>query len=491
MSTRQHEMGASASLPEPECKTPLLRNESETSTNLEACQRDAVYRKVAWRLVPLSFLTLLVCYVDRTNISLAAMDMSTDIGLTKSQFGTASSLFFVTYMIFQIPSNAILQRVGGPVWLGVLLIGWGLASSLTAFVRNVTELYVLRLLLGVFEAGTLPGVLFYLGQFFPESRTSGVYGISFAGTAVGMAISAPLAAGFLSMDGLLDLRGWQWLLLMEGLPAILLGVAMMSYLPKSPMSVGFLTRTERTILENDRSPSKVSVDGKLHRFLYLLKTVALNINLWVILFCGSLGSTMRYVAMFWTPLWIDAMVNGSGLDWEKAETTGHSNKGVQVALLSTIPYAVAAISTALFGWTSEKLHDRTIHCSCMWLVGGLVFVLLPWLAGVNVVLGFVALVCGHLGVNGCAGPYYSLQVSYMTEENKAFAFAWTNTIVNLSGLLGPMIAGFLADQTGSYKSAIWGAGGMAVIAGMVILLVRDAAREEHRKSQAQSKLHSV
>ncbi|GMH35203.1 hypothetical protein BSKO_03071 [Bryopsis sp. KO-2023] len=464
---------------------PLLSNDSAPATKLEV---DAVYRKVAWTLVPFCFATFFVCYVDRTNISLAAMDMSSDIGLTKSQFGMASSLFFITYMIFQIPSNEILKRVGAPLWLGILLIGWGLASSLTAFVRNVTDLYVLRLLLGIFEAGTIPGVFFYLGQFFPASRSSGVYGISLAGCAVGMAISAPLAAGFLSMDGVLDFRGWQWLFLLEGLPAIILGVGVMFYLPKSPESAPFLTKRERVILESDRTPSKAPVDGNLNGLLYLLRTVVMNIKLGVIVFCGLLFGTMRYVAMFWTPLWIDALVSGGGLDWEKAEATSHSSNSVQVALLSTLPYALAAFSTGLFGWTSEKLQDRTIHCFFLLLIGGLFFSLLPYLAGVDVALGFVALVCGHIGVNGIWGPYVSLQVSFMTEENKAFALAWMSTIGNFSGLFGPMITGFLADQTGSYKSGIWGTGAMTIVAGLAIIFVKDAVRENRGKGQVQLNL---
>ncbi|GMH35261.1 hypothetical protein BSKO_03129 [Bryopsis sp. KO-2023] len=445
---------------------------------------DAVYRKISWRLLPFTFLMTVVCYVDRTNISLAAKDMSMDLHLTKSQFGVASSLFFSTYIIFQIPSNEILKRVGGPLWLGILLIGWGLTASLTAFVRNVAQLYVQRLLLGVFEAGTFPGLLFYLAQFFPDSRTPGVFGITLAGCTAGMGISAPLAAAFLSMDGVLNVSGWQWLFFLEGLPAIALGVGMMLCLPESPQSAAFLTESELAMLENENPPQKILSDGKFDRFLYLLRTIVLNISLLAILFSILLAATMQYVAMFWTPLWIDAMVNGSGLDWEKAEKTGQSGDSVKVALLSTIPYALAAFSTVLFGWTSEKLHDRTIHCFFLWLVGGLCFLLLPWLAGGNVILGFVALMCGHVGVNGMWGPFTSLKLSFMTEENKSFGLAWTNSIGNLGGLLGPMIAGFLADHTGSYKSGIWGAGALTVIAAAVIIFVKDAVRNQHRKSLA-------
>ncbi|GMH40475.1 hypothetical protein BSKO_08379 [Bryopsis sp. KO-2023] len=467
-----------------ECVAPLLN----THSNAEV---DRIYRKIAWRLLPFAFLMSLVSYVDRSNISLAAVDMSADIGLTKSQFGVASSMFFVTYMIFQIPSNAVLQRVGGPMWLGILLIGWGLAASLTATVRNATELYVYRLLLGVFEAGTFPGLFFYLVQFFPESRTPGVYGITLAGSSTGMGISAPLAAGFLSMNGVLNVKGWQWLFLLEGLLAIVLGVGMMLLLPKSLDSKGFLTRKEQMILNNDGAAQGTPVHGKSKNLLYLLNTVVLNVGLWVLMLCGVLAATMKYVAMFWTPLWIDAMVNGSGLDWAKAEKTGQSDDGVQVALLSTIPYALSAFSSVFFGWTSEKLHDRTIHCFCMWLIGGLFFLLLPWLAGVDVILGFVALMCGHVGVNGTWALFHSLTLSFMTDENKSFGLAWTNSIGNLGGFFGPMVTGFLADQTGSYKSAIWGAGGMTVAAAVVILFVKDTIKKEHKTSQIRPTFHQA
>ncbi|GMH41324.1 LOW QUALITY PROTEIN: hypothetical protein BSKO_09234 [Bryopsis sp. KO-2023] len=442
--------------------------------------RDAVYKKIGLRLLPLAFLISLVCFVDRTNISLGAIPMSADLKLSKSEFGTASSLFFVTYMLFQIPSNAALQKIGGPVWLGTLLIGWGIAASLTAFAQNATQLYVLRLILGMFEAGTFPGLTYYLAFFFPEDRLAWAIGVANAGITVGMGLSAQLGAAILEMDGVLNLQGWQWLFVLEGIPALLIGAGSMMFLPKSPSSVGFLTIRERQILKKDNCTTQQK-SGMHRNFPYLVRTVILNWRLWLIVLTGFLFGTMMYTTMFWTPIWIDAMVNGGGLNWTKASSS--DPKGVQAAILSAIPYGFSSVAVVLFGWTSGKLKDRKIHCMGLWVVGGGVFMLLPWLADINIVLGFVALIIGHIGVNGTAGPWLSLAMSFMTDENKGFGLAWLNSIGNLSGLLGPMLTGIVADQTGSYKAAIWLVGGMLVFDGLVVAFMKDSVRDQPKRSK--------
>lgn len=433
---------------------------------------DAACGKMGWRLLPVLFMVTFVCYVDRTNISLAAVGMSGDIGLSKAQYGNAASLFFVTYIIFQIPSNFVLKRVGAPVWLGVLLIGWGITASLTAFVRNAVQLYGMRLVLGAFEAGTFPGLYYYVTIFFPSRRMSYAVGVVCAGILGGLCVSAPLAGGLLSMDGLSGFSGWQWLLFIEGFPSMALGVFIMFYLPKVPSSASFLSMNEKEILRAERclTPNKPLSTSPI------LKGIVLNWPLWTMLVANILQGSAKYATQFWTPLWIHALASGQELDLNKGTSTGGNGdegSGVLAAFLSTIPYSFAAFASIAIGWSSTHFRERKCHLAVPSIVAGILFALLPTINKWGLTAGVAALTLINGLVGAINGPSVSLSVSYMTNENIVFGLGWLNAVGNLCGLIGPFLVGQVVHITGSYEASFYFSAIFVFISSGIFLVLRD------------------
>lgn len=450
---------------------PLLQNQStQHEHGLTKEYVDAVYSKIARKLLPTLFMITAVCYVDRTNISLAAIGMSEDIGISKAQYGIAASLFFVTYIIFQIPSNIMLKRVGAPLWLGAILVGWGITASMTAFVQDEVQLYVMRLALGVFEAGTFPGIYYYLSLFFADERMSYAIGVVCAGLLAGLCISAPLAGGLLSMHGLLGFSGWQWLLFIEGVPSIALGLFIIGYLPKLPSSASFLSVDEQEVLKVDKCMTSKEAASPMS----LIKGIVLNLRIWIILVAGIFHGTAKYATQFWTPLWIDAIASGEGLNLDKgASGEGHKRSGILAAFLSTIPYSLAAAASIAMGWSSTRFKERKYHIIVTATIAGTLFVLLPIINDWGVIAGIVALTFINCCLGGVNGPFMSLVVSCMTNENKGFGFAWYNAVGNLCGLVGPLVVGQVVHVTGSYIASLYFSAIVLFIAIGIVMVIKD------------------
>lgn len=432
---------------------------------------EAVYRKISFRILPALFLVLTVCYLDRTNISLAAVSMSDDIGVSKKEYGTAASLFFVTYMVFQIPSNEILKKVGAPLWLGVILMAWGVTASLTGFVKNTNQLYVMRLLLGVFEAGTFPGVFYYLSLFYPDRRLPFAISIVWAGLLMGLCLSAPIAGGLLSLDGVLSLKGWQWLFMIEGIPSFTLGSFIIFYLPKFPCSGNFLSPEEQAILRADNC---VTSKEKTN-FSFLIKNIVLNLRLWVYLVAWNIQGIARYAAQFWTPIWIHAMASGEGLNLSKGDSgsEGGNDDGVLAAFLTTLPYVFAAGTSVIVGRSSTRFRERKYHIALVSIFGSIAFFILPQVTNLGIASGIIALIIVNSAVGGVSGPQMALALSCMSNESKAFGLAWFNSVGNLCGIIGPLAVGLVVEWTGSYVASLYLSGIVLLVAGGMYILVKD------------------
>lgn len=431
---------------------------------------DKIFSKISWRLLPSLLMMTVVCYVDRTNISLAVISMSGDIGISKAEYGTAASLFFVTYVLFQIPSNMALERVGGPIWLGVILIGWGITASLTSLVRNVTQLYWMRLLLGMFEAGTFPGAYYYLSQFYPSQWMAFPSSVVYTGALVGLCISAPLAGGLLSMDGILGIAGWQWVLFIEGMPAVVLGICMMLYLPRRPDSGSFLTDDERKAMKMEVGMA----EGPASQ-VAVLRNVVFNIDLWILLAGGFLQGIARYSAQFWTPLWVDALVTGHA-PGEEDRSTGDQSKehtGLLAALLSTVPFTFAAAVALVIGYSSIRFQERKYHMAALSLCGGIFFLLLSEVKKLGFIPGFILLTLINGAVGGIFGPQTSLIRSYMPKETMAIGFGWYISLTNVCGFIGPFTVGWVVKYTGAYTASFYFSGSVLCLAGIIFFLIKD------------------
>lgn len=449
-----------------EVSDPLLSPEEKGENRFKG-----VYRKLCWNILPWLFLVAFVCYVDRTNLSLAAEGMGKDIGLTKIQYGMSASLFFVTYIALQIPSNYVLVRVGAPVWMGVLLVGWGLTASLTAFIQNVWQLYALRLVLGAFEAGTFPGINYYTSLFIPENHQAHFLAFVNAGVYAGLGVLGPISAGLLSMHGVLSISGWRWLLFLEGLPACVLGIALACYLPRNPSVAKFLTQDDRAVLEAEL---KHDAEDDIMGFWISLKRTVFNGPLALLTFGGLISSIGRYAAYFWTPLWIDAMASGRSLqaDSHQAGETGGSE--VTVALLSSLPYAFSAVSGILVGRSSSNFRDRKIHILVLLSLATLSFCLLPFATRQGLVVSMLFLTAMHITCGSYLSPLLSMVISVSGENLTGFALAWFNSVANLCGVIGPSLIGFMVTATGSYTSSFYVAGALCFLGGLLFLGVKDS-----------------
>lgn len=217
---------------------------------IEACNEDALYRKVILRIVPLFFLGFIMSYLDRVNIGFAKLQMAADFGLTNASFALGASVFFWGYMLFEIPSNLILRRVGARAWIARIMITWGIVSILMVFSRNEAAFYSLRFLLGVCEAGFVPGVMYYTNTWLPARRQSGMYSLFLMALPIAVVFGAPLSGAIMeTMNGVAGIRGWQWLFLLEGLPSVVLGVVILMLLRNRPADVDWLTSREKQIIE--------------------------------------------------------------------------------------------------------------------------------------------------------------------------------------------------------------------------------------------------
>ncbi|HEV3219549.1 MAG TPA: MFS transporter [Candidatus Acidoferrales bacterium] len=392
----------------------------------------AVLRKISIRVLPFLFLLYVVNYLDRVNVSFAALQMKPALNLSDSVFGFGAGIFFVGYLLFQIPSNLVLQRIGARRWLTVLIILWGAISSCTMFVRTPFGFYTFRFLLGLAESGFFPGVILYLTYWFPPSvRARSVSRFMIASTVSGV-IGAPLSGAILSLQGTHGLAGWQWLFLLEGAPAILLGFILPFVLTDRPEHAAWLTNEDRStlsvLLEGEGNRSAQAQQLSISQIIFRAETW-LICGAYFALTCGSYGTSI------WLPLVIK---NFSGLG------------NFQVGMLTAIPYLSAAIVMVFVAAFSDKTRKPHAHFA------GSVFAAAAALAlttQTHQVILSIALLCVALaGINSSFGPFWAMPGRALSGPAAATAIAFINSIGNLGGFFGPYVSGAAKQFTGSFTT---------------------------------------
>lgn len=451
--------------PHEEERQALLPVEIGQDRHLSEADHGEIYKKISIYLMPILFLVSFVCYVDRMNISLAKLELDSDLGLSEGEYGLAVGIFFLPYFLLQVPSNWLLQRVGAPLVLSVLLVGWGAAACLTSLVQNKEQLYVLRIVLGIFESGTFPGVLYYLTLFYPSHSISFPIGMAVSGTVAGVCLSAPIAGALFLMNGVRGWRGWRWLLLCEGLPAMLLGFITIWYLPKSPEKAWFLKPHEKDIVIAETSDPSVTVKP---RFVNVAKSVLSNGRLWLLLLFWNLGSVAISFGLFWGPSLVKSILNKNNFTKDD-----HEGKEVEIALLSAIPNFFGAVATVYIGWSSKRYDDRKYHAGVVSFIGGVSFLLTAPTTKVHAVLGFITLSVASMGTAGVTAPLTALEMSYMTKEEQAFGVAWVNCLTNIFSFIVPQWLGEVIDATGKYTYGMYISGALLVVAGIGYALLKD------------------
>ena len=418
-----------------------------TSRELGGAERDAslagrTIAKVGWRLLPFVLLLYIVAWLDRVNISIAALQMNKQLGFDSEVFGFGAGIFFVSYALFELPSNLILARVGARLWIARIMITWGVVSVAMLLVKGPTSFYVLRFLLGLAEAGFLPGIIYYLSNWYPSAARARAVSWFMLGIPLSAVIGGPLGGLILGLDGWHGLAGWQWLFLLEGLPAVLLGVVVLFYLTDAPHEARWLEPEEREWLAATiRAEQSVA-----ERHAIGLGRALLHPTVWLlclILFACQAGS---YGLQFWVPQIIQGMAGFTNL---------------QIGLISAIPYAAASIGMIWIGASSDRSGERLLHLAIPTAVAAVGFVVSAFYT--TPVPGMLALTIAAVGVISTRGPFWALPTRFLTGKAAAGGIALINLFAAISGFVGPYAVGYLVKVTGSY------AAGMLFLAALMVL----------------------
>jgi MFS transporter, ACS family, tartrate transporter len=409
-----------------------------------------VLAKTRRRLIPFLFLLYIVAYLDRINVGFAALQMNQALGFSPTVYGFGAGIFFLSYVLFEIPSNVILSRVGARIWIARIMISWGIVSSAMMFVQGVTGFYTLRFLLGMAEAGFFPGIIYYLTRWFPIRERARTIAAFMTATLIAGVIGGPLSGALLSFHGLGGLAGWQWLFLLEGLPAVVLGFVVLKFLTERPEDATWLSGAERDALvaclgEDSRAQREETTARALgNRRTWLLAVVYFTIPVTL------------YGIGFWLPQMLKTASGGSDLI---------------VGLLSAVPYAAGALAMVLAGRHSDRTGERRWHIVVAALVGAAGLAASTLSTGV--VWSLVTLSIAIAGLASMFGPFWALTTSTMGGVGAAASIALVNSVGNTGGFVGPYLLGALNDATGSFALGLCAIAAMLAAGGSLALAVRD------------------
>lgn len=416
--------------------------------------------KTRWRLIPFLFLLYIVAYLDRVNVGFAAIDMNRDLGFSAAVYGLGSGIFFISYTLFEVPSNLILARVGVGLWIARIMFTWGIFATAMVFVNNATTFYALRFLLGIAEAGFFPGIILYLTHWFPARERARAVGLFMTATAMAGVIGAPISSALLQLHGAGGLKGWQWLFLIEGLPAMLLAPVVLLFMTERPSEAKWLTRDEREWLTREIEAEHDDTD-QAH---VTLRAAATSARLWIV----SLPYVCIVIAFYGVSFWLPQIVQAS---------SGFS--AAMVVLLSAIPYVAATIGLVYFGTRSDRTGERHWHVAGPCLIGALGFVLTV-VAPQTPTFALATLSIAAFGIWGTLGPFWTLPTTFLRGTAAAGGIAIVNSIGNLGGFVGPFLVGWIRQATGGFTAGLLTLAGILVLGAVIALKLRQSTRTAGR-----------
>ncbi|TCB78860.1 MFS transporter [Acinetobacter sp. ANC 4173] len=399
-------------------------------------------RKITWRIVPFIMILYLIAYIDRVNIGFAAITMKEDLGFTASILGFGAGIFFLGYFLFEVPSNIILHKVGARIWIARVMVTWGIIAGGMAFIEGSTSFYVMRFLLGVAEAGFFPGIILYLSYWFPARNRAGVIALFMAAAPIATAIGSPISAALLEMHGIMGLAGWQWMFLIEAVPAVILGVVVFFYMTDRPEKAAWLKADEREWLVKTMQAEDANKGDQQHHSILRGLANPRVLALALIYFGTSAG---LYTLGIWAPQIIKELGVSS----------------MTVGLLNAIPPIISVVAMILWSRHSDKTNERTWHVAlaCLTAAAGLAIA-----ASTGSMFGLIAaLTIVNVGISCSKPPLWSMPTMFLSGAAAATGIATINSIGNLGGFAGPAMIGWVKDQTGSF------AGGLYFVAGLLIL----------------------
>lgn len=410
-----------------------------------------VIRKISWRLLPLIVLGYLMAYIDRTNVSFAALTMNQDLGISAYLYGWGAGIFFLGYALFEVPSNMVLAKVGARVWIARIMLTWGLISGAMAFATGPTSFLVLRFLLGVAEAGFFPGIIYYLTTWFPAAYRGRVISTLYLAVPISNALASVISGAILGMDGILGLRGWQWIFLIEAVPAVLLAFVVFRQMLDRPADARWLAPAEREWLEAELASERRKVES--HSLLGLRQ--ALTDGRVIALSMIYLTSvTASYGIVFFLPQIIKGL--------------GQSN--FMTGLLTAIPYTVGIIGLLWFGRSSDRRNERCWHLIAATLLAGIGLLGAAWFNGSY--LAIVAMCITTVGLYGSRPTFWPLPSVFLTGAAAAAGIALINSVGNLGGYVGPFIVGWIKDSTKSFEMGLYFLAACAFASALITYLTR-------------------
>ncbi len=420
-----------------------------------AIDAGAALSKVRRRLLPFLFTLYIVAYLDRINVGFAALQMNREIGLSQAAFGFGAGIFFLGYFIFEIPSNLILRRVGARRWIARIMVSWGVTASAMMFVRGASSFHALRFMLGLAEAGFFPGIIYYLTFWFPQRERARAIALFMTATALAGVIAGPLSGALLTLHGFGGLSGWQWMFLLEGIPAIAMGLAVWRYLPDHPGEARWLTIAERdallAILDEDSASHHLAHADLMHAIG--------DGRVWILTLFYFLFAFGLYGISFWLP----QILKGVG-----------TMSVIEVGFASAIPFAAAALAMVLVGRSSDRMDERRIHLALCALVAAIGFFAAAYAR--SPILELACITLAAAGTSSCVGPFWAIPAGILTEAAAAGGIALINSIGNLGGFAGPYIAGFIVERTHDFSAALITMG-MALGIAAAVALVADPKRQ--------------
>ncbi|WNS79568.1 MFS transporter [Domibacillus sp. DTU_2020_1001157_1_SI_ALB_TIR_016] len=424
-------------------------------------------KKVTMRLIPFLFILYIISYLDRANIGYAALDMNADLGITSEVFGFISGIFFIGYFLFEVPSNILLQRYGSRVWIARILITWGIVSVATAFAQEASHLYIIRFLLGVAEAGFFPGIILYLNFWFRKKELARTIAMFMTAIPVSYIIGGPLSTWIMDNIEWLGVSGWRWMFILEGSPAVILGIVTYFYLTNKPEEAKWLSKEEKTWLieelrkDKEEHEGKKEVQEKDHKKALTDKKVWHLAIIYFVYISGSLG------VGYWMPQII------------KELSSFLSN--TQIGLISTIPFIVATIAMNYWAVRSDRTGERKMHSAIPLVIGALALIG----AGLtsNPFLSMFFLTLSLAGMYCFKGPFFALPSMLLTPSTTVVGIAVINSIGNLGGFLGPYAVGMLKDSTGSTGAGLIFLSAMLLIGFVLVLFIKNSSAQAKSTSQ--------
>jgi D-galactonate transporter len=419
----------------------------------DSALEESAYAKVFRRIVPFIMICYVVAYLDRINVGFAKLQMEIDLGFSQTVYGLGAGMFFIGYFFFEVPSNMIMYRVGAKLWIARIMITWGLLSALFVFVKTPFWFYTLRFLLGAAEAGFYPGVILYLTYWYPDRRRAAIVATFMAAIPVAGIFGNPLSGWIMdAFDQFVGMRGWQWMFIIESIPAVIMGILVLFFLDNGIRQAKWLTEEEKLLLERN---IEADASGK-KKSPHSLGGVLTDARVWMmsaIYFCFVMG---QYGLTFWMP----TLVKATGV--KDNLTTG---------LLSAIPFLVAVIAMILCGRSADRHRERRWHLVIPAFCAAVGFVVAALTAN-NTVIAITFLSLAAAGVLTCAPLFWSLPTSFLRGSAAAAGIAAVNSIGNLAGFVSPYLIGFLKDFTHNNRSGMYMLAGMLVLGALLVLRTR-------------------